>query len=479
MKTKCAGLITTIIVMQATVLLAAVDHAQLVKGPFKTGTDVTKVCLACHDKQATDFMKTPHWTWKGPPRLVKGMEKSQESLGKINLINNFAISVQGGTDFANIEACTKCHAGYGMTGSKFDFSDKTRIDCLVCHAKDGGYKKVTGGIPDPKAMQAGYLNLEKAAQSVGVPGRINCGICHFFSGGEDGSKNGDLSSTLIKTTKTHDVHMGSIASGGQDMACQECHRTRDHRISGASTFLATFDGRVNCVDCHTGKMAPHQKYPNGSIINRHLASVACQTCHIPVFAKVQATKVSWDWSTAGKDIEPEEQFDKDTYDKRKGSYVWKQKLVPTYAWFNGTVEKYLKGQKIVSITEPVSISRPVGDISDKTAKIYPFKVLAGNQPMDSVNKYLLTPQTHKEFFDHFDWQKALTEGAKGSGLTYSGKFQFVNTVAFGSVNHEVAPKENALRCNECHDGGKRLDWTALGYKGDPKKSGGRSGIAGK
>lgn len=114
---------------------------QLVKGPFKTGTDVTKVCIACHDKQATDFMKTPHWTWKGPPRLVKGMEKSQESLGKINLINNFAISVQGGTDFANIEACTKCHAGYGMTGSKFDFSDKTRIDCLVCHAKDGGYKK--------------------------------------------------------------------------------------------------------------------------------------------------------------------------------------------------------------------------------------------------------------------------------------------------------------------------------------------------
>lgn len=474
MKRKFIVFITTMVALQATAIMAAPNHEHLVKGPFKTGMDVTKACLACHDKQATDFMKTPHWIWKGAPRLVKGMENSKESLGKMNLINTMAISVQGGADYANIEACTKCHAGYGMTSNKFDFNDKYRIDCLICHAKDVSYTKVMGGEVDPKAIKAGRLNLEKVAQSVDKPGRSNCGSCHFFSGGEDGSKHGDLDSTLTKPTKNHDVHMGTKVSGGQDLVCQSCHRTKEHRIAGASTLLATFDERVQCEDCHVGSKSPHQKSPNGSIINRHLAAVACQTCHIPVFAKAQATKISWDWSTVGKDIEPEEQFDKDTYDKRKGTYAWSKNVVPTYAWYNGTIEKYLKGQKIAVQEGPVSVSRPVGDIKDPKAKVFPFKMLAGNQPMDSVNRYLLIPQTHKELFNNFDWEKALKEGSKGSGLEYSGKFQFIKTVSYVSINHEVAPKENALRCNECHDGGKRLDWKSLGYKGDPKKMGGRA-----
>ena len=41
----------------------AQGHADKVKGPFKSGPEVTTACLACHDKQAKDFMKTVHWTW--------------------------------------------------------------------------------------------------------------------------------------------------------------------------------------------------------------------------------------------------------------------------------------------------------------------------------------------------------------------------------------------------------------------------------
>jgi hypothetical protein len=29
--------------------------------------------------------------------------------------------------------------------------------------------------------------------------------------------------------------------------------------------------------------------------------------------------------------------------------------------------------------------------------------------------------------------------------------------------HEVTPKEQALSCNDCHNGGTRLDFAALGY----------------
>lgn len=41
-----------------------------------------------------------------------------------------------------------------------------------------------------------------------------------------------------------------------------------------------------------------------------------------------------------------------------------------------------------------------------------------------------------------------------------------------AAKHEVAPKEMALTCNDCHFK-KRLDWKALGYPDDPALTGGR------
>lgn len=468
----CSVLAAAVILLAAAQVPAAMDHSQFITGPFASGSDVTKKCLECHDKQAMDVMQTSHWKWKGAPRLVKGMEKSKEEYGKINLINNFCISVEGGDNCANLEFCSKCHPGYGMTNRKFDFTDKTKVDCLVCHTKDPAYKKGLGGQPDPKAIKEGKLDLVKAAQSVGKPDRNNCGVCHFFGGGGDAVKHGDIDSTLSKPTRDHDIHMGTAKTNGLDMSCQECHKTKDHKIAGASTFLATFDARTACEDCHSGDMAPHKKSKNAAILNGHLKSVACQTCHIPVYAKGQATKMSWDWADVGKDIKTEEEFDKETFAKHKGTFTWGMNVVPTYAWYNGQTERYLKGQK-VDPKKVLYISKPVGSIKDQKAKIFPFKVHTGRQPMDTLTKCLITPQTHKALWADYQWEKALSEGVKGSGLTYSGKFEFVKTAFYGSINHEVAPKEKALQCGECHMGGNRLDWKALGYAGDPLQKGGR------
>jgi cytochrome c len=49
----------------------------------------------------------------------------------------------------------------------------------------------------------------------------------------------------------------------------------------------------------------------------------------------------------------------------------------------------------------------------------------------------------------YQWEKAIVQGAKGSGLPYSGKYQFANTFSYVAVQHEVAPKEEALTCGDC------------------------------
>ena len=61
------------------------------------------------------------------------------------------------------------------------------------------------------------------------------------------------------------------------------------------------------------------------------------------------------------------------------------------------------------------------------------------------------------------------EGMAAAGLEFSGEYGFAETESWWKINHMVAPKEKAIKCVGCHakDGRGRLDWQALGYKGDP------------
>jgi octaheme c-type cytochrome (tetrathionate reductase family) len=446
--------------------MAQIDHSDFITGPFKTGPDVTKKCLECHEKEGNDFIKTPHWLWKGPTRgHIRGYEKSNVEYGKTNMLNAFCVSVEGGPNQEARGHCSECHPSYVWNSKKFDFSDKTKIDCLICHAQKGDYGREDDVISD-------FADLKKAATSVGLPTLKNCGACHYAGGSDDGVKHGDLDSTLNRADKSLDVHMAAKAKGGQGFTCQACHTTKDHRIAGASAMTATYDGRVYCEDCHTGKNAPHMKSGNGAIINSHLKTVACQTCHIPEFARVRATMMSWDWSTATEKLKLPPQEGRATFYKGKGTFTWAKNVVPTYMWYDGTIDRYMKGDKIKDSSKPVILMRPYGAINEKKAKIYPFKYFTGRQPMDAEYKYLSIFQQYKGLWDTLNWQKSLEDGAKGSGLPYSGKYRFVSTGSYIAQNHMIAPKENALTCGDCHMGGSRMNWKALGYKGDPMLIGG-------
>ncbi len=67
-------------------------------------------------------------------------------------------------------------------------------------------------------------------------------------------------------------------------------------------------------------------------LNAHTSAVACQTCHIPRMAVGAPTKMAWDWSTAGRDLDIE---DPHVYQKKKGSFVYMQNVPPEYFRYNG------------------------------------------------------------------------------------------------------------------------------------------------
>lgn len=432
------------------------DHSEYIEGPFDKPQDVTETCLTCHEGVDNDIMKTRHWNWLGNEFTNKNGEAVK--LGKQNIINNFCIGVS-----SNWPRCTSCHIGYGWKDNSFDFADGKNIDCLICHDQTGTYKKIpTGaGMPDPS------VDLIKVAQSVGPPKNENCSICHFNGGGGSGVKHGDMDGSMINPSAELDVHMGKL-----DFSCTNCHTGENHKIRGASHgSIAAGLNHISCQECH--QEAPHKN----KTLNKHINSVACETCHITSFALEEPTKTWWDWSTAGQDKEVVlNEFGLPTYDKKKGEFVWNKNIIPEYRWYNGQADYYEYGDQLEP-SKIVSLNTPSGNIKDNNAKITPFKLMRGKQIYDSKNNYLIVPKLFGEggYWKTFDWNSASELGMSSINLPYSGEYAFIETEMYWPINHMVAPAKDALKCTDCHtkNESKRLDWEKLGYTGDPMSKSGR------
>lgn len=425
------------------------DHTDIIQGPFETGADVTRACLECHEDAGHEVIQTTHWTWESDPVLLPGRDEPV-TIGKKNQINNFCIGVQ-----SNWTGCTRCHTGYGWEDADFDFSNQENVDCLVCHEQTGVYVKSNSGYPDEQ------VDLLAAAQSVATPTRKNCGSCHFNGGGGNAVKHGDLDGSLYFPTEMVDVHMGRY-----DFICVDCHQSEDHQIQGHSISVsATSENAFDCTHCHTQNLHEDER------INAHTESVACQTCHVPQGAVRDATKMHWDWSTAGQDL-PE---DPHTYLRIKGSFVYEENFIPDYAWFNGSADRYLLGDTM-DPSQTTVLNMPQGDITDPTAQIWPFKIHYANQPYDAEYNTLIQPKTVGEggYWTDFDWDQAARLGMETANLPYSGNLGFAPTSMYWSMTHMVSPSEFALQCSDCHGENGRLDWQALGYFGDPMEWGSRA-----
>ncbi|MCF6282855.1 MAG: tetrathionate reductase family octaheme c-type cytochrome [Candidatus Polarisedimenticolaceae bacterium] len=392
-------------------------------------------------------------------------------LGKSVLINNFCTNARG-----NEGMCAQCHAGYNMTGSDFDFTNQENIDCLVCHESTGTYYKTptTEGNKACSVMFTGKPMIEwtKVAQSVGMPSRKNCGKCHFYGGGGDNVKHGDLSSVLFDPPLEVDVHM---SEQGEGFTCITCHVGEGHEWAGSRYEMLVNDEKgtgkpgmprdvASCVSCHSASPHPITDVI-GIKLNNHTRHVACETCHIPEIARGGvATEVDWDWRTMGK-LKDGEGFKlkeytqgdgkhRATYKSIKGNFTYAENLKPMYAWFDGSMNYTTIDTTFDPSKGPIDINSFTGSYDDPNSRIYPFKRMHTTQPYDEGNNRLpymhLWGNDENALWGNYDFGKAIAAGMEKNGIPYSGKWGFVETYSYWPVNHMVAPKEGAMACEECH-----------------------------
>ena len=444
------------------------DHSKFkeLQKDFATGPDVTKACLTCHTEAAKQIQKTTHWTWEylNP--------ETKQRLGKKTIVNNFCTSVQ-----SNYEFCTACHVGYGWKDQHFDFTAQENVDCLVCHDTTGTYRKIPGLAGHPAYKEMEYpphsgkmvpaVNLKLVAQNIGKSSRRTCGACHFYGGGGDAVKHGDLDSSMTNPGKYLDVHMDKA---GLNFSCATCHMTSGHQVPGSRYSMTKDGGDVGrmhmrgkqdanpetCIACHGNKPHPEKV----GRLNNHTANIACQTCHIPEFARGgKATKMLWDWSTAGKldkDGKPfslKDSGGNESYNSKKGDFVDETNVIPEYIWFNGRIDYTLRETKL-DPAHVIKINSFEGSPTDGKSKIWPIKLFKGKQPYDVGSNMLVVFHTYGKddsaLWSNFNWDKAIEFGMKEIGAQYSGKYAFVSTEMSWPITHMVAPKGDALTCKQCH-----------------------------
>lgn len=451
------------------------DHSQfdVLQGPFATGEEVTRACLSCHTEASRQVMATRHWSWE-----YENADTGQK-LGKKTMLNGFCIGNKSNEAF-----CQSCHVGYGWKDDSFDFTAEEKVDCLACH-NTGDYAKIGGlaGHPAYQRMEMPKgsgkfiepVDLVAVAQAIGETSRRTCGSCHFYGGGGDGVKHGDLDSSLVTPDRQLDVHM---SPDGGNFRCSTCHQSDDHNIAGSRISMTAADPHgalirgqpsdrnpATCQSCHGDR--PHQDgLLHANRLNDHATTLACQTCHIPTFARGGVpTKMGWDWSTAGQldeNSKPFQHRDSDghvIYDSKKGDFVLGEQVVPEYLWFDGSVT-YTQPDTVIDPSAPVAINSFHGAPGDPGSRIWPVKLFQGKQPYDKIHKTLLVPHTaipdDTAFWYNFDWDKALAVGTEAAGQPFSGEYGFIETTMLWPITHMVAPADQALDCASCHSDQGRL-----------------------
>jgi hypothetical protein len=470
------------------------DHAGVMTETFTTGPQVTAKCLGCHPNQADDVLGSVHFTWLGSSAMTGGA-LPQTNIGKRNLVNNFCVAVP-----SNEARCLQCHPSYSAaptkdaqgavqpnTGPMYLWAsnpavDKTKIDCLICHANltTSQYAKAAAPFGAPTVGNSGAacfpsctaaqscINgtcvvptadqkttaLTAAARTVSRPDRKNCGFCHFIAGGGDDVKMGDLGSALAASacdTSTPggvcvDVHMGK-----HQKVCADCHAAPNHRLKGAGLSIPIDnEGRTDCDACHASHRHANAKYDS------HSAFIACQTCHIPKFSQTQYTKVNWDWRTAidktacqgltgcvsfnpatqrGGEADKAQNHVVDPldpsrqlalgYDWKKGISTYEKNVTPVYRWFDGTGTHAATDNSDFA-SEPNVLSKPNGAPGVNGSRIHPFKKMTGRSPGLADDSAMLVPHV---FGTDSLWQANLANQAVAPALEPDGVTSWVWSAA--------------------------------------------------
>jgi hypothetical protein len=446
-------------------------HANIT-GTFTTPAQVTAKCLECHAAEGFAAVNSLHGMKPTAAPNVTNISGDSQKLSEINTFCSYP-----NPDLAGA-ACLSCHPTLGKTQNLV----AADIDCLRCH--NDAYQSMFPGDPDPanwdnivdwQGTAKTYVPADKDAsgefyvafnwaampgltaldliQGVHRPTTKTCLSCHAKAGGGDWTKRGDIGLNTVDPTSAQDVHLASVANGGAGLACADCHTPSSHAIPGRGIDLRPSEGGSvkACIDCHAGMdSGGHAASGRRVEPDRHTPRVACQSCHIPAFAKGGATEMWRDWTNPHWN---------QALCSGQGAWAGEEykvaNVAPDHVFFDGTSYVYALGQTLAKI-DPISgydmMADANGDINDAlgVSKLVPIKRHQSNMAVMSsgANVGKVIPFDVVWQFKTGLSDEAAERGKDYAGFTGSHEWKWLE--AEMAINHGVSPAANVAACTSCH-----------------------------
>jgi Cytochrome c bacterial len=356
-----------------------------------------------------------------------------------------------------------------------DIRSPTRTNCGACHFYAGGGDNV-------KLMGSSLKNPTEAID-VHMGRGMECNDCHVGSGHE---------------FRGGGVHVPTHAAR---TACADCHGAAPHHGKGLANE-DTWDGhavRIACQTCHIPSFSRGQFAKmdwDWSTAGDNVTCAGTPGC----VAGVATAKVAADGVTP----DPTSTTPVTTYDYIKGNFRWMKSVAPAYRWSNGKATHALVSDRAdfaaLGLTsadaDRISLGEPVGGPTD--GKIAPFKLMRGRQGfyLDGDAGFAIVPnvfgpgsfwgvvQAAGYSYPAYDfdgagpiaagqpsvdalWGKIFAQGAFVAGQVPANTpfarwdaaapatpgYAWRYTKLYMDLNHEVAPKAQALGkagCGDCH-----------------------------
>ena len=400
-------------------------------------------CLPCHSTQAQDMHGSVHYQWQGAALRMTNTPSAQ---GKnAGAMNAYCINITG-----NWNGCAVCHVGGGAKPeAQISQAQLENIDCLMCHSDSYKRRRNATGLFEPMTSAMSVKSMDTVVQQVAKPTRVSCLQCHAKAAGGDAFKRGDLALASGTTTdRNYDVHMAKTTTG--NIQCTQCHDFRGHKVAGqgADLYPTDKDIRPTCstTACHSNKVTLNAGHATTDI-NKHMKRIACQVCHIPVYAKnatdttaTEATEIFRDWSLPNYLVDEKKWHPTSTYANNQK---------PVYLFWNGKQRGYNVGDQAIvdPATGVVAITRPAGNNQDGVLTAFKYKT--ANQPYLPTRNQMLALNTGI-YAKTGDLQASILSGLTNMGYAADELVTWVKTDTYQALNHQVSPKAKALTCASCH-----------------------------
>ncbi len=429
----------------------------------------------------------------------------------------------GDPDPARVQKTARAYASADPTTGDSSIPLERRVDCLVCHsnptaayAKDpknfgnpvatlnlavaaqdiimptrtncGACHFYAGGGDNVKLMGSSLKNPTEAID-VHMGRGMECSDCHTSPGHQ---------------FRGGGVHVPTHVARA---ACTDCHGAQPHtgKVQANGETWDAHTARIACQTCHIPTFSRGQFAKvswDWSTAGDNVTCAGTPNCA----AGVATAKVAADGVTP----DPTSTTPVTTYDYIKGNFKWMKNVAPAYRWSNGKATHALVSDRAdfaalgltTADADRISLGEPVGGPTD--GKIAPFKLMRGRQGfyIDGDNGFAIVPnvfgpgsfwgvvQAAGYSYPTYDfdgagpiqpgqpsvdalWGKIFAQGAFVAGQVAANTpfaawdaaspatpgYAWRYTKLYMDLNHEVAPKAQALGkagCTDCHSATPRL-----------------------